>query len=162
MRGAGISVLLAGLSVFPAAGCGPTVDLAKALQIEVISTGWLDAGIVDGKNKLVPSITFKLKNVSDQKLPMLQINAVFRRVGETGGWGDRLITVAGSSGFVPGATTEAFTINSPLGYTGAEPRLDMFNNSHFVDAKVDLFAKYGSTQWTRSGEYPIARQLIER
>jgi hypothetical protein len=38
----------------------------------------------------------------------------------------------------------------------------MFKNSHFVDATVDLFGKYGSTQWTRLGQYPIARQLILR
>src|SRR5437867_9205424 len=102
MRGAGVSVLLAGLSVFPTAGCGPTVDLAKGLQIEVISTGWLDAGIVDGKNKLVPSITFKPKNISDQKLPMLQVNALFRRVGEKEEWGSGFVTAAGSGGLAPG------------------------------------------------------------
>jgi hypothetical protein len=38
----------------------------------------------------------------------------------------------------------------------------MLHNSHFVDAKVDLFARYGSQQWTRMGEYPIARQIVER
>ena len=36
----------------------------------------------------------------------------------------------------------------------------MLKNSQFVDAKVDLFVKYGSTQWVKIGEYPIARQLI--
>ena len=93
---------------------------------------------------------------------MLQVNAVFRRVGETEEWGNRFLTAVGSDGLASGATTDAIIINSPLGYTGTEPRVDMFNNSHFVDAKVDLFAKYGSTQWNRIGEYPIARQLIER
>src|SRR2546428_2383886 len=126
MRGSGISVLLVGLSVFPTAGCGPSVDLAKGLQVEVISTGWLDAGIVDRKNKLVPSITFKLKNVSNQKLPMLQVNALFRRVGEKQEWASRFVTAAGSGGLAPGATTDAITINSQLGYTGTEPRVDMF------------------------------------
>ena len=36
----------------------------------------------------------------------------------------------------------------------------MLQNSQFVDAKVDLFAKYGSAQWTQVGEFPITRQLI--
>ena len=35
------------------AGCGPDVDLTKALHVEVVSTGWFDAGIVNGQNKLV-------------------------------------------------------------------------------------------------------------
>jgi hypothetical protein len=38
----------------------------------------------------------------------------------------------------------------------------MLDNSHFVDARVDLFAKYGSGEWTRVGVYPIAGRLIGR
>ena len=38
----------------------------------------------------------------------------------------------------------------------------MLQNSHFVDAKVELFAKYGSEQWKRIGEYPIARRLLTK
>ena len=30
----------------------------------------------------------------------------------------------------------------------------MLRNSHFVDAEVELFAKYASEQWKRVGEYP--------
>jgi hypothetical protein len=36
----------------------------------------------------------------------------------------------------------------------------MLQNSQFVDAKVELAAKYGGTQRKRLGQYPIARQLI--
>ena len=44
-----------------ASGCGKTVDLATGLQVLDVSTGWFDAGIVDGKNKLVPSVSFTLQ-----------------------------------------------------------------------------------------------------
>jgi hypothetical protein len=55
------------------------------------------------------------------------------------------------------------TVKSPLGYTGSDQsRQEMLQNSHFVDAKVELFAKYGSTQWARLGSYPIARQLVTK
>ena len=57
----------------------------------------------------------------------------------------------------------ATTVSSHLGYTGSDQsRLEMLQNSHFVDAKVDLFAKYGSTQWTRLGSYAISRQLLPK
>ena len=144
------------------AGCGPTIDLTKGVQVLNLSTGWFDAGVVAGNNKLVPSVTFELKNISGRSLGTLQVNALFRRVAEHDEWGSGFITVAGAEGLASGATSPAVTINSQLGYTGTEPRLDMFQNSQFVDAKVELFAKYGSTQWTRLGEYAIARQLIER
>ena len=142
--------------------CGPTVDLTKGLEVQVVSTGWYDMGIVQGQNKLVPSVAFRLKNVSDQTLSTLQVNALFRRVTEPDEWGSALINAAGSSGLAPGSTTETLTARSHLGYTGSESRQEMLQNSRFVDAKVELFAKYASTQWVRVGEYPIARDLITK
>ena len=139
--------------------CGPKVDLTKGLQVSIVSTGWFDAGIVDGKNKLVPTVSVRLKNVSDQTLPMLQVNALFRRLTDRDEWGSGFLTAAGPSGLAPGAETEV-TIKSNLGYTGTESRQEMLRNSQFVDAKVTLFAKYGSGQLTRLGDYPITRQLL--
>jgi hypothetical protein len=140
--------------------CGPPIDLSTGLQVDAVSTGWLDAGNVDGKNKLVPAVSFRLKNASARKLAMLEVHALFRRVGDENEWGDGLVTAAGSSGLAPGAATSAITVRSQLGYTGIESGAEMLDNSHFVDARVDLFARYGSTNWTRIGEYPIRRRLI--
>jgi hypothetical protein len=156
---AGQLILLAMLS----AGCGgPPVDLTKGLEIVDASTGWYDAGPVNGQNKLVPSISFTLKNISDQPLVALQINAVFRRLNDKDEWGSAFIAVTKSDGLPPGATSQPITINSQLGYTGTDPRAQMLQNSQFVDAKVDLFAKYASLQWVRIGERPIERRLITR
>ena len=151
------------LVLLSSAGCGPAVDLTKGLQILDVSSGWHDAGIVSGQNKLVPVVSFKLKNLSDQTLVSLQINGLFRRVAEKDEWGSGFLTVAGSSGLVPGATSQPLTIRSQLGYTGTDQSRDeMLRNSHFVDAEVELFAKYGSTQWTRVGEYPVTRRLLAK
>jgi len=145
------------------AGCGPAVDLTKGLQVTIVNTGWFDLGITNGQNKLVPTVSFSLKNVSDQKLTTLQVNALFRRVTENDEWGSGFVTAAGSEGLAPGASTATMTVQSTLGYTGSDQsRQEMLQNSHFVDAKVELFAKYGSTQWTRIGSYPITRQLLTK
>jgi len=157
-----VRVVLPLVSVCVAA-CGPTVDLTRGLHVDILDTGWFDAGIVNGQNKLVPSVTFTLKNISTHKLTTLQVNALFRRVTEKDEWGSGFVTAAGSSGLAPGATTPPITIRSQLGYTGSDQsRQEMLSNSHFVDAKVEIFAKYGSAQWTRMGEYPITRKLIEK
>lgn len=160
MRTSGGLAFLAVLSLFLTTACSEPVDLTKGLEVEVVSTGWFDAGIVDGKNKLVPTISVRLKNSSDQTLSTLQLNAVFRRAGEKDEWGSRFLPVVGSEGLDPGATTGASVLKSQLGYTGTESRLDMLKNSLFVDASVELFAKYGAVQWVKIGEYPIVRQLI--
>jgi hypothetical protein len=142
--------------------CGRTIDLKTALQVTDVSTGWLDMGIVDGNNKLVPSITFSFKNVGSENVSTLQANLIFRRVGEQEEWGNGFVRVAGSEGLTAGATSHPVTVNSQLGYTGAEARQDMLENSRFKDARVQVFAKYGSTQWTLIQEIPIERRLIAK
>jgi len=151
------------LSLVVVAGCGPDVDLSKGLEVQDVSSGWFDAGIQNGQNKLVPSISFRLKNVSSQKLSVLQVNVLFRRVTEKEEWGSGYLPVIGSEGLAPGMTTPPLTVRSQNGYTGADQtRDDMLHNSHFVDAEVELFAKYGSTQWKRIGEYPVTRRLLTK
>jgi hypothetical protein len=51
-------------------------------------------------------------------------------------------------------------LRSDLGYTGTESRADLLKNRLFVDARVQLFAKHGSAQWARLGEYRIERRLL--
>jgi hypothetical protein len=161
MRASGTLGALIGLAILSADACSPPVDLTKGLQVNQVSTGWFDAGIVAGKNKLVPSISFTLKNISDQTLHALQVNVVFHRVNDPGTeWGNGFLTAA--EALAPGASTGLLTIRSQLGYTGTEARVEMLKNSQFVDAVADLFAKYGSTQWARLGEYPLSRELIVR
>jgi hypothetical protein len=151
------------LAVLVCVACAPTVDLSKGLQVLNVSTGWFDAGIVNGQNKLVPSISFELRNASSQRLVVLQINALFRRVTEKEEWGSGFLTAVGSEGLAPGVTTPPLTVRSQNGYTGADQtREDMLHNSQFVDAEVELFAKYSSTQWKRIGEYPVSRRLITK
>jgi len=147
------------------AGCagGPAVDLAENLKVLDVSTGWKDEGVIDGdKNKLVPTAQFKLQNNSAQTLKVLQVNAVFRRLNEAQELGAQYKPVTSSDGLAPGQTSDPIVVKSNFGYKGTEPRAVILQNSHFVDAKVEIFAKYGSQQWKRIAVYPIERKLIER
>ena len=152
-----------GILLLASAACGgPAVELGQKLQVVDLSGGWSDVGIVDGQNKLVPSISFKVKNNSDQSLGALQVNILFRRANEQEEWGSAFLTVVGSEGLAPGATSQALSASSQQGYKSPEPRADMLKNTYFVDAKAEVFAKYANIQWQKIGEYPIARQLLAR
>src|SRR5437763_16853177 len=123
--------LLFGAAVMSSTGCGPTVDLTKGLQVTIVNTGWYDAGIVNGQNKLVPTVSFTLKNVSDRKLVSLQVNALFRRLTEHDEWGSELVIAAGSAGLAAGETPAVVSAKSPRGYTGSDQsRQEMLQNSH--------------------------------
>ena len=144
-------------------GCGrPRVDLKTNLQVVDVSTGWADAGLINGQNKLVPTVSFKLKNTSDRTLDSLQANVVFRRLSDETEWGSLWLRVTGSEGLAPNAASKTLTASSQHGYTGTEPRQQMLQNSLFVDGRVQLFAKYNNTQWTPIGEFPVTRQLLAK
>jgi hypothetical protein len=155
---------LIGLAV-AASACGPKVDLTKGLQVVDVTTGWADKGVVEGQNKIVPSITFAVKNVSDQTLNALDLNIAFHQGTETADWDtEPVMNLAGSEGLAPGATSKPVTVDSAKGYTAAPPqtRAEMLQNSHFIDARVNVFAKYSNTQWAPVGEFTVTRQLITR
>jgi hypothetical protein len=152
-------VFLAG--VLLATGCGHNFEVDKAIKVTDVHTGWYDAGIQDGKNKLVPSITFKLQNVSNEPVESVQVMAVFRQVGDTQSWGDHYATGIDRDGLPAGQTTPgSVVLRSNLGYTGTESRLQMLQNRNFVDAQVDVFGKHASPNWQKLGEYKIDRQLL--
>jgi hypothetical protein len=142
-----------------AAGCTRSRDVQKDLKIVEVHTGWYDAGIVQGKNKLVPSISLKLQNVSPEDIANVQMNAIFRRVGEQEAWGEHYVRAVGDS-LKAGATGGEIVLRSNLGYTGEQPRAEMLSNGQFVDARVEIFGKHGSNTWAKMGEFPIERKLL--
>jgi hypothetical protein len=142
------------------AGCRAR-EVEKDVAVTDVHTGWYDAGIVNGQNKLVPSISLKLKNVSPEEISRVQINAVFRRLdGENKEWDSHFVRGIGPDGLAPGAQGDELVLRSERGYTGDQSRLQMLQNKEFVDAKVEIFGKHGSRFWVKLGEFTIDRQLL--
>jgi len=162
MRHALLPAVIVG--VLALAGCSRQVDVAKVLNVTDATTGWFDAGIVEGgKNKLVPTISFRLKNKDTEPIGSVQLLARFSRLNETEEWGSGpYVRAIGPEGLAPGASTPLMVLTSNLGYTGEQPRLEMLQNSSFVDARVEVFAKYRSNDFVKLYEHQIARQLITR
>lgn len=153
-------LLLATLVALSATGCQQPIDLTKGIEVTEVSTGWVNAGEVNGQNKMVPSIAFKFKNVSQETLGTLQANVLFRRANEQEEWGSQYVRIVGTEGLAPGTSSSPQRVECPKGYTGSENREQMMKNSAFVDARVRIFAKYGSTQWVPVGEFPVDRRLL--
>jgi hypothetical protein len=152
------------IAVTTLSGCAGSAssgqDISKLLAVTEVKTGWFDAGLENGMNKLVPTLTIVLKNVSQEKVALVQLNAVIRRVGEAEEWGGAYTRAIGSPGLAPGESTPPIVLRSNLGYTGIEPRNVMFKNRQFVDARFQVFAKHGGGGWAKLGEYPVARDLL--
>ena len=146
--------------------CAPLVascesrDVQTDLKIVNVKTGWYDAGIVGGQNKLVPSISLELQNVSAEEIASVQLNAVFQRVGDEQTWGDHFVRAIDTSGLPAGASTKPIVLRSSFGYTGAQARAQMLQNKSFIDTVVRVFGKHGRRNWVQMGEYPVGRHLL--
>jgi hypothetical protein len=146
-----------------AAGCrSPEIDLAKAVKVGNLTSGWFDVGIVDGQNKLVPSASFTVTNAGTANLSGLQIFAVFRFIGETEELGSGLVVLRGADALGPSATSKPITMRANWGFSGLQPRAQMLMHSQFKDARVEIFAKYGPKPFVKIGEAQIARQLLTK
>ena len=143
-----------------AGGCSRSVDITQALGVTDVHTGWYDAGIINGQNKLVPSVSLKLQNKDSGQVGGVQLNAIFHRVGETDGWGEHYVQAIDRDGIAPGASTPTIVLRSNLGYTGQQSRLEMLRNAQFVDARVEIFGKQGRGGWVKLAEYTVDRQLL--
>jgi hypothetical protein len=162
-----LNVLLALLLVpaaWSTASCGgPPVDLAQALKVNDVVTGWYDAGIIEGeRNKLVPSISFRLTNVGTVPVYSVYVTLSFRVVGDEQELGSSYVKAVGPDGLAGGASTPPLVARSAFGYAGPQPRAQMLQHSQFVDAQVSLFAKSGSAPPVKIGEFKIDRQLLTR
>jgi len=142
-------------------GCsGPKVDVAKDLTVTGITTGWFDAGIVNGQNKLVPSASFSVTNAGTRKLSGLQVFSVFRFLGEDQDLGSALVVLRGADALGPSATSKPITVRGTWGFTGEQPRAQMLMHTQFKDARVVIFAKYGAAGFVQLAEAKVARQLL--
>jgi hypothetical protein len=148
------------VALFLLAAC-ESREVDKDLKIVEVHTGWYDAGVIaGGQNKLVPSVSLGLQNVSERDIASVQLNAVFKRVGEDTAWGEHFIRAIDTDGLKAGSTSGNIVLRSSLGYTGSQSRIQMLQNKDFVDARVEIFGKHGSRTWVKMGEYQIDRQLL--
>jgi hypothetical protein len=148
---------------FVSASCSPKIDVKKDLQITDLTGGWFDAGIVDGKNKLVPSVTFRIRATTDQPVRSLALNVAFKKiVGETEEEWDEVFLQ--SVEFGDGDQTAPLTVRTSNGYTGEPPqtRADMLKHSQFQDMRAVIFGKYGATNWVEMARFDLPRQLLTK
>jgi hypothetical protein len=142
------------------AACNKPVDLKQSVQVTDVSAGWFDAGIEGGKNKLVPSVTFRLRKNPDTNLSSLSLNLMLMAEGAQENFDEVFVQRVEFNG----NETELVTVRSKVGYTGEPPqsRADMLKNSQFRDMNVKLFAKQSSSQWTELHRLTIPRTLLTR
>src|SRR5436190_4689737 len=111
------------------AGCAKPLDLKQVLQVTDMSGGYHDVGIVDGRNKVVPRVAFRIKKSTEDSIRPLSLNVVFKQLPKPGvavppgspaesDWNEVFVQN------VPfdGNQTAPVVIETKAGYTGDPPQ----------------------------------------
>ena len=154
------SLLLAAalLAFAGASACGPAVDLNNLKIIDPIS-GFYDAGLKDGKNYLVPSVTFRLQNTGSVHITGLELTVAYWRDGEDGEWDSTLVQRIGNDRIEAGGQSDPITVRAPVGYTLESPRADLFTHSQFKDVTAKIFGRRAGTI-VPLGQIRLERQIL--
>ncbi len=160
----GPALLIAAVVAVLCAACGPRVDIKQSVEVTDATGGWYDAGIVDGKNKLVPSVSFRLKKKPEVDLDGVSLNVVFRRPPSPGAdteedWDEVFIQ---NAKFAEADRTAPLVVRPHAGYTGDPPqsRQQILQHSGFRDVRARVFAKQSGSQWVELAAIDIPRQLL--
>ena len=162
-------ILLVALAV---PGCSHPVDLKQVLHVTDLAGGYHDAGIVEGRNKIVPTVTFRITKSTEDNLRPLSLNVVFKKLPSAGvkpapgasappgeeDWDEVFL----QSITFDGNQTAPLTVRPTAGYTGDPPqsRADILKHSQFQDVRAHIFAKHSSSQWVEIAQYDLPRQLL--
>lgn len=143
-----------------AAACARSATVQEAIEVYDITTGYDDGGREAGQNRLLPTISFKVRNKAARAIHSVQLNAVFRVIGDPEELGAQLIQGIDYDGLPPGQSSGPYTLRSMFGYSGEQARVEMFQHEGFKDVQVELFAKQGGNQWVKLTEQVVERQLL--
>jgi hypothetical protein len=150
--------VLTGVALVASTSCGPRIDLSS-LEVTETFTGWYDNGVKDGKNHLVPSLSFRLKNTGTVPATHVQLTISFWMDGDDGEYDGREVVGITGTPVPPGASTEPILVRAAHGYTLEQPRAELFTHSGFRDVTARILAKRDG-RIVRIGEVKIDRRLI--
>jgi len=150
------SIALVMLLLAGAAGCGQ-LDLSKLEPTDIFS-GYYDDGVKDGLNRLLPSISFRLKNNGAVPASEVQLTVSFWRDGDDGELDSLEIAGIGAQEVPQGGTTAPILVRAKVGYT-LDPRDELFTHSGFRDFTARIFAKRGG-KIVPIGQFRIGRSVL--
>ena len=148
------------VALLPLASCAQPVDLKASLEMADVASGWFDAGIVSGRNKIVPSVSLRLRKKGGADIERVSLNALFRAIDGKESELDNDVYVQRVD--FEADATRPITLRAENGYTAEPPqsRADMLKHSQFRDMRVQILVKQGASQWTDLGWIEVKRHLI--
>jgi len=154
-----ISVVLASLLLPSCKGVSPE-ELKASLEIVEVSSKWVAKSYQPWPPKLVlvPTITFRAKNLSDQPINYLNFNAIFKFRDDQENLGDNFLAAIRKEPIPPGGTSKTITLKSNFGVEG-KGLAQFKDNPQWRPVVCKLFVQSKGSVHVLLGEYEISREI---
>jgi len=135
-------------------------ELKASLEIVEVSSKWVAKTYQPWPPKLVlvPTITFRVKNISAKPLNYVNFNAIFKFRDDQENLGDNFLAAIRKEPVPPGGTSKIITLKSNFGVEGTG--LAKFkDNPQWKPVVCRLFVQSKSPIHVLLGEYEISREI---
>jgi hypothetical protein len=135
-------------------------ELKASLEIVDVSSKWVAKTYQPWPPKLtlVPTISFRVKNISDRPVNYLNFNAIFKFRDDMENLGDNFFAAIRKEPITPGETSQVITLKSNFGVEGTS--LAKFkDNPQWKPVVCKLFVQSKGSIHVLLGEYEISREI---
>lgn len=155
-------IITAGLCLgLAACAKAPSDEEVKAMmQVTDVSTKWVSKLYQPWPPKLtlVPTVSFRVKNLTDKPLAYVDFNAIFKFKGDTQNLGDNFLAAIRGTPVKPGELSLVITLKSNFGSEGRS--LASFrNNPQWRRVEVKIFAQTHGSRLVPIGQWDVSRDI---
>jgi hypothetical protein len=144
------------------AGCKTmtTEKLQSSIEVIDVETKWVKKEYHPWPPilKLVPAVSFKVKNLTDKPLRYVNFNAVFRIKDTYENIGDNYLAAIRNDPVLPGELSDEILLKSNFGVEG-KSLASFKNNPEWKAFTVTLFAQSQGSQFVELGNWDVSRTI---
>lgn len=135
-------------------------EIKSSIEIVDVETEWVSKFYQPWPPKLVlvPSISFRVKNISNKPLRYINFNAIFKFKDDFENLGDNFLAAIRNKPVMPGEKSEVITLKSNYGVEG-KTLASFKDNPHWRIVFVRLFVQSKGSQFVLLGEWEVSRKI---
>ncbi len=142
-----------------ASACGGAQDPNLFVEFTDLDGYWGVEPASAGEQYIAPMVRVNIRNKGQTDLEFVRAMATFRLAGSDDAWGSDFKFVTQGGKPLKAGQSLLLEFKSEARYHSPEPPAAMFGNSHWKDARVEIYVRLSSSQWIKMAEGPVARRV---
>ncbi len=134
-------------------------EVENSIKVILVNTDWTYKYRTKNEVRIVPEITFKIKNVGSKPLQHLIANVIFELEGLNQELGNGWKPIITKKPLLPGETSEPITIKSGFGYRASSVKAFYNNYYNWKRAWANIFIKWNGSQYVKFGSFEIRKHI---